>query len=348
MKLLALLAASMAFGPAALAADDAVAKPTSATFHVRQSTVLSDIPPGTKLVEWWIAIPGDSRYQDILDFRVVPGPGAWRIVTEPEHGNRFLYVEVADPRTGSLSATVEFTVRRESTAVEVDPAMAGPITDSHRRIFADELRRDAPHMRVDDAIQRMADETCGGEDNVATQARLLLDAVADRVNHYSIDPSVPKCSPGDAEACLEQGGGCCTDLHSLFIALARARGIPARLQVGYRLREANVGKEVDPGYRCWAEYFVPAYGWIPTDIVEADDPDGPGRARWFSGLTERRVWLNQGRGFDLAGSAATARRVDTMVVGHAEIDGEPARVLPDATGQRPAQITRTVHFTASR
>ena len=53
---------------------------------------------------------------------------------------------------------------------------------------------------------------------------------------------------------------------------ARARGIPARLQMGYRLRETNEGKEVDPGYRCWAEYFVPNYGWVSADIVEADAP----------------------------------------------------------------------------
>jgi Transglutaminase-like superfamily len=140
---------------------------------------------------------------------------------------------------------------------------------------------------------------------------------------------------------MAHGGGCCTDMHSLFIALARARGIPARLQMGYRLKDVNEGKDVDPGYRCWAEYFVPGYGWVPADVVEADDPKGLGRTRWFSGLTERRLWLNEGREFDLAGRAAAAR-VNTMVIGYAEIDGVPARVLPD--GDKPAQLTRTVRY----
>lgn len=50
--------------------------------------------------------------------------------------------------------------------------------------------------------------------------------------------------------------------------------VSARLEMGYRLREPNEGKEVDRGHRCWVEYFVPTYGWVPADIVEADAPSG--------------------------------------------------------------------------
>lgn len=333
---------------ATLASTLAVAAPvpeTTTTYRVRQTAKLTEIPAGAKKVAWWIAIPDDERHQDVLDLTVTSAPGTWRIVTEPERANRFLLVEVASPGTDTLTATVEFTVRRQSVFVDIDPAQVGPITETHRRLFTDELRQDAPHMTVSPTVRKMADEACGRETNVARQAALLLAAVADRVNHYSIDSTVPKCSPGDAEACMEKGGGCCTDLHALFIACARARGIPARLQMGYRLREPNAGKEVDPGYRCWAEYFLPGYGWVPTDIVEADDPKGLGRACWFSGLTDRRVWLNSGREFDLQGRAVTAHRVNIMVVGYAEIDDREVRTIPDEVNNLPAQITRTVHYT---
>lgn len=86
-----------------------------------------------------------------------------------------------------------------------------------------------------------------------------------------------------------------------------------------------------------------ATGWVPADIVEADDPKGLGRTRWFTGLTERRLWLNEGREFDLAGRAITDHRVNTMVIGYAEIDGVEARVIPD--GDKPAQLSRTVFYT---
>lgn len=314
-------------------------------YRVEQTATLSEIPAGSRQVKWWIAIPDDEKQQDVLDFAVVSAPGPWRVVREPEPGNRFLLVEVASPTAAALSAKVEFTVRRRAVFTALDPARAGAITAAHRELFREELRTDAPHMAVTPAIEAMATKACGTETNPAVQALQLLGAVADYADHYSKDPTKPKCGVGDAGDCMANAGGCCTDLHSLFIALARARGIPARLQMGYRLREANAGREVDPGYRCWVEYFVPRYGWVSADIVEADDPKGLGRTRWFTGLTDRRVWLNEGREFDLAGRAVTAHRVNTMVIGYAEIDGVEARVLPDEALGKPAQLTRLVKFT---
>ena len=312
---------------------------------MQQNVTLSDIPAGAKTVKCWIGIPDNDRYQEVLDFSVVSSPGSWSIVTDPEHGNRFMLVEVAAPAAGSLTSKIEFVLRRRSVFVDIDPAKVGPITDSHRRLFVDEFRQDAPHMQVTPAIVKLASTACGPKTNVATQAKLLLGAVADTTNHYSIDPTKPKCGVGDAGDCMANAGGCCTDMHSLFIALARARGIPARLQMGYRLREANDGKEVDPGYRCWAEYFVPSYGWVPADVVEADDPKGLGHTRWFSGLTERRLWLNTGREFNLAGRAVTSHRVNTVVIAYAEIDGVEARVIPDDARKLAAQLSRTVRYT---
>ena len=316
---------------------------TVATYRVEQNVTLSDIPFGAKTVKFWISIPDNERYQDVLDFKVVSAPGRWSAVRDPDRGNRFMLVETDNPLTTALTTKVEFTLRRHSVFTELTPARAGPITDALRTLYAEELRKDAPHMAVTPDIAQMADKAAGKETNVALQAKLLLGAVADYADHYSKDPTKPTCGIGDAGDCMTNAGGCCTDMHSLFISLARARGIPARLQMGYRLKPANDGKEVDPGYRCWVEYFVPGYGWISADVVEADDPKGLGPARWFTGLTERRLWLNEGREFNLPGRAVTGHRVNTMIIGYAEIDGVEARVLPE--GEKKAQLSRTVRYT---
>ncbi len=343
MKPTSILLASAALAGGLFAADPVPAK--TVTYRVEQNATLSDIPAGAKHVKFWVAIPDNERYQDVLDFEAVSVPGKWSVVREPDRGNRFMLVEVDNPGAPTLTAKVAFTVRRSSVFTEIDPAQVGPITDSLRTLYAEELRRDAPHMRVTPAIQKMADEVCGGETNVAKQAALLLGKVDDYANHYSLDPTKPKCGIGDAGDCMTNAGGCCTDMHSMFIALARARGIPTRLEMGYRVREANAGKEVDPGYRCWVEYFVPNYGWISADVVEADDPKGLGRTRWYTGLTERRIWLNEGREFNLAGRAVADKRVNTMIIGYAEIDGVEARVLPDDALALKAQLSRTVKYT---
>jgi hypothetical protein len=321
--------------------SQAATEPLRTTYHVQQTVTLSAIPTGAKTVKLWVAIPSDDRFQDVLDFSV-SAPGEWQVVREPDHGDRFLMTEVQNPSTSSLTATVDFTLRRQSVLVDIDAAKVGPLSDANRRLYADELRRDAPHMEVTPGIEAMASKACGSETNIGVEANLLLNAVADTYVHYSRDPTKPKFSVGDATSCVAAGGGTCTDIHSLFIAMARSRGIPARLEMGYRLREANEGKNVDPGYRCWVEYFLPGYGWVPTDLVEASDPKGLGRGRWLSGLTERRLWLNEGRELNLAGRASE-HRVNMMSIGYAEIDGVEARVLPE--GGKAAQLSRTVLYT---
>jgi transglutaminase-like putative cysteine protease len=276
-----------------------------------------------------------------MDIGVVDVPGAWRLVREAGHGNQFLYTEVERPGKSTLKAVVDFTVRRQSVFFDLDPLLAKPLSESQRRLFAEELRLDAPHMEVTETISKIARETCGDLTNPVEQARNLLNYVAEHADHYSKDPSKPKCGVGDAANCMMNGGGCCTDLHSLFIALARARGIPARLQMGYRLQAKNEGVEADPGYRCWPEYFVAGYGWVPADIVEADAAEGESRVQWLSGLSERRVHLNEGRNFVLT-PQQEGGPVNTMIIGYAEIDGVPARVLPE--GEKLPQLARTVLF----
>ncbi len=332
------LLAWSALGAASFGTADA---PKVQTYRVRQTVTLAEVDPAAKQVRWWISIPADDRAQEVLDMRVVSAPGKWSIEREAEFGNRFLYVDVQEPRRDSLEAVVEFTLRRRALDFEIDPQKVGALSDAERSLYVDELRTDAPHMQVDEEIRAMADQACGDERNIALAAAKLLDHVAKSADHYSKDPTKPTCGVGDAMNCIQQGGGCCTDLHSLFIALARARGIPARLQMGYRLLAKNADKEVDPGYRCWPEYFVPGYGWVPADIVEADAATPEDRTSWFSGLSERRLWLNQGREFNLEPKQA-GPRVNTMIIGYAEVDGRAVRLLPE--GDRKAQQSRRVHF----
>ena len=314
----------------------------SRTYDVEQSVTLSDIPKGAKKVGLWISIPDDASAQRVLQLSVKSAPGPWKIVRDRDRACRFLYVEVTKPAADSLSTTVGFSVERSAVRYELDPTKVTPLDESQKAIFAEDLRLDSPHMEVTDDIRKRAKDALGDEKNPVAQATKLLNYVADVADHYSKNPNVPKCGLGDAKACIEQGGGCCTDLHSLFISLARTAGIPARLQMGYRLQPKNVGIEADPGYRCWAEYFINGYGWIPADIVEADAGDPAGRTAWFTGLTERRLHLNEGRDFDLP-NRKNAARVNHMSIAYAEIDGKPARVLPEGT--KEPQIKRVVKYT---
>lgn len=303
--------------------------------------MVNEIPKGAKKMGFWVSIPDDGPAQRVLDLKVTSAPGPWKIVRDKDRACRFLYIDVAKPKTDTVTATVSFTVHRDAVSVKLDPANATALSDEQKALFAEELRLDSPHMEVTPAIRKMVSETCGDEKNPVVLAEKILNFVADTADHYSKNPNVPNCGLGDAGVCIAKGGGCCTDLHSLFIAMARASGIPARLQMGYRLQAKNAGIEADPGYRCWVEYFIAGSGWVPADIVEAD-ADAATRTRWFTGLTERRVHLNEGREFDLPLKRNSAR-VNHMSIAYAEIDGKPARVLPE--GEKKPQIVRKVKYT---
>ena len=120
--------------------------------------------------------------------------------------------------------------------------------------------------------------------------------------------------------CSAGKGDCCTDQHALFIALCRAKGIPCRLIFGSRLKVENEGKDHDPGYRCWPNFYAPGLGWVPLD-VSSGDAAGDKAEDWFGGLDANRAEWAEGRDFDLEPRSSV--RPDLVIRGWVEIDGKP-------------------------
>src|SRR5262249_18918733 len=169
-----------------------------------------------------------------------------------------------EPVTLTETATVtRREVRVASAASHARPADIDPIA------YAAEL---APNqfVQINDEVQTIARRETAGKDTVVARARVLYDWVFD---HMRYDKSVPGWGLGDIPYCLKVGKGNCTDFHTLFIALARASGIPARWNIGFPLAYADGGgdhgEQNVTGYHCWAEFYAPGAGWVPVDISEA-------------------------------------------------------------------------------
>ncbi len=311
----------------------------SRAVKLKQTVHLDDIPANSDQVRLWVPIPSDRNWQRVLDVSVDSAPGTWSIVPQKDGLGDFLYVEVDKPEAGKVEVAISCLIERKGVHFPLEDVQSLPSFEN--KLFGDSLDTGVPLMFADRRVRKMADDACGQERDIARQAVMLVHKVAEYADHYSKDSTKPHCGRGSAQDCLENGGGCCTDLHSLFIAMARSRGIAARMQYGYRLLDAKAGEEFDPGYRCWVEYFIPGAGWVPTDIVAADNADESNPYRWAS-LGPYRVWLWQGRSFELT-PGAEAGAVDTMLCGWAEIDGKAVDPLPADDGT-PPQLTRTVQF----
>jgi transglutaminase-like putative cysteine protease len=71
-------------------------------------------------------------------------------------------------------------------------------------------------------------------------------------------------------------GGKCADLNALFVALARASGLPARHVYGLRVAQSDLGykslgpatQNVTKGQHCRVEVWLADYGWFPVDPAD--------------------------------------------------------------------------------
>jgi transglutaminase-like putative cysteine protease len=126
--------------------------------------------------------------------------------------------------------------------------------------------RSTPLTAADEAIFALAREAASGHD---TLERLhgLMTIVHERLAYL---PGVTDAQTTAADA-LRRGSGVCQDHAHLFLAAARALGIPARYVGGYLWTGTN-----DAAYdasHAWAEAFVAGLGWVGFDGANGVCPD---------------------------------------------------------------------------
>ena len=290
-------------------------------YTVRQTYTVTNITEGAKQVRGWFWMPEDRPEQRVIEFKVVEAPESFRITRDSAYGRSWVYAEAPANPTKPMRVVTESKILRRSVSGLADASKASPVTDVHRRTFAKESRKDELHMEVVPAIQKTADLIAGDEKNPVIQAKLFFDYVIEKSEHYSKSGPTPKgkCL-GDAMECMGGTGDCCTDQHALFISLCRARGIPCRLMFGSRLKPENAGKDHDPGYRCWPNFYAPGLGWVPLDI-SSGDAAGDKADNWFGGLDANRAEWAEGRDFDLEPKSQV--RPDLVIRGWVEVDGKP-------------------------
>lgn len=117
---------------------------------------------------------------------------------------------------------------------------------------------------VDGEVKALADRITKGKKTVLEKARAIYDWTCE--NTYR-DPNTRGCGKGDVCALLQKPGGKCTDISSVFVALCRAAGVPAREIFGIRLGK-KAEEDITGWQHCWAEFYLPGYGWVPADPAD--------------------------------------------------------------------------------
>lgn len=126
--------------------------------------------------------------------------------------------------------------------------------------------RTTPLTAADPAIQYLAHETATGG-APASRLERLMRAVHENLVYQPGHTDTRTT----AAAALERGRGVCQDHAHVFIAAARALGIPARYVSGY-LWSGDDTAAHDASH-AWAEAYVDGVGWMGFDPANAIRPD---------------------------------------------------------------------------
>lgn len=277
---------------------------SSKTFDATYVATLSDIPSVEKL-DVWIPLPKSSDHQSVSDV-VIDSPYAFTRATDAAWGNEYAHAVIAKPPS-SLTVRVKFVVTRHEARLD---AVKGTQGDLDRALRADRLVTLSPRVR------KLADEVTAGKKTTREQARAIYDHLLATMTY---DKNVPGWGLGDTERACDIRKGNCTDFHSLFMSLARAKGIPSRFVIGFPM---NAADGVVKGYHCWAEFWD-GEGWVPVDASDASK-NASLRDYLFGNLDPDRVQFTIGR--DLVLAPATAEPLNYFIHPRGEANGSPAGV----------------------
>ena len=196
-------------------------------------------PQGSKgETNLWVPLPFSNDYQTVqaVEFE---GNYAKAYVTENnQYGAKTLYANWdanADKRLLKVKLTIETKDR--------EPMAKGALKDyqvPEKIIYSvdvQEYLKPTTHIKTDGVVKQFADKIVGNETNPLKKAQLIHQWIVENMER---DNSVLGCGEGDVEKMLTSGvlKGKCTDINSVFVALARAADIPAREVFGIRLGAA--------------------------------------------------------------------------------------------------------------
>lgn len=124
---------------------------------------------------------------------------------------------------------------------------------------------DTALTRAGPQVRALAGSVAARESDALARLHLLSERVFDAVR-YEVGRTDTQTT---AEQALIAGHGVCQDHAHVFVAAARAMGIPARYVSGYLMLTDRIDQEASHG---WAEAHVDGLGWVGFDVSNRTCP----------------------------------------------------------------------------
>lgn len=212
-----------------------------------------------KEAKLWIPYPLSDENQLITNITVSGDYAESAVYSDQKYSTPILYARwKKGSNTRKLAFT--FTVTRQEVIKKNFPKQESAWDPADYALYL------APTSLgpIDGAVKDLADKIVGNKTTVYDKAKAIYDWICE--NMYR-DPDTKGCGPGNVCLLLQAPGGKCTDIHSVFVSLCRAAGVPAREIFGIRQGKKET-EDITQWQHCWAEFFLPGYGWVPVDPAD--------------------------------------------------------------------------------
>jgi transglutaminase-like putative cysteine protease len=202
----------------------------------------------------------DSPYQQMVseDFSVQPSA-----IKETDNGNRTGTFNFDQLAPGAKTVLVEKYTVKVNGSDWLQASNGQVLNDTSAYLQA------APKIESSDpriqAIANIITSRISGTSALDT-ARAAFDFTRSTLTYNLASPAANQ----GALAALQNGSGVCQEFASLFVAICRAAGIPARIVNGYandrnELAQDNTLINIAGQRHQWAEFYLKGKGWIPAD-----------------------------------------------------------------------------------
>ncbi len=292
--------------------------------HARVTVAVNlTAPAESKKVKLWIPYPMSDENQDITDVDIAGNYSYMGTYRNSQFGNTILYIEWKES-VKEKTLTYSFTARRTERITKEFPLKELPFSKDEFKNYLKATTFGPTEGKVRDYAAKITKS----KETVLGKATAIYDWIVENMHR---DPNVKGCGFGEVERLLESKGGKCTDIHSVFVALTRAVGVPAREVFGIRIPKGKEG-DMTRAQHCWAEFYLPGYGWVvvdPADVrkIILEQKLTPEQAKqyreyYFGAVDENRIAFGSGRDVVL-NPPQSGSPLNYFGYPYAEADGKP-------------------------
>jgi transglutaminase-like putative cysteine protease len=226
---------------------------TAMRLRISHSTTYRYAPAATGVIQILRMTPGSHDGQYVADWQIDVSTDARLDMHEDAFGN--VTHVITHGAIEELTITAEGLIETHDTG--------GVLKGADERFPPGLFLRGTPLTTANPAMTSFVRELRAESDD--SDVLGFLHTLMTQINeHMTFDEDPTNSGTSAAEAFVLRRG-VCQDYAHIFIACARAGGVPARFVSGHFLRSDGAAQQ-QAGH-AWAEAFVPGLGWIGFDAA---------------------------------------------------------------------------------